>query len=135
MADIIQLRRGNAATWTSVNPVLADGEEGIEQDTRKFKIGDGTTAWNSLSYWGASGGGGSEITNGAKITALELNTNWGSLGNYGTVMLSNESTVLSGQVEHDYLYGTDSDTATIYKYEIVNISSSLSVIRIPLKTS
>jgi hypothetical protein len=30
--------------------VLAAGEEGYETDTRKSKVGDGTTAWNSLDY-------------------------------------------------------------------------------------
>lgn len=50
MADIIQLRRDTAANWVTANPVLADGEIGIETDTRKRKCGDGTTAWNSLSY-------------------------------------------------------------------------------------
>lgn len=46
----IQMRRGLAATWTSTNPVLAAGEWGLETDTKKMKIGDGTTAWNSLTY-------------------------------------------------------------------------------------
>lgn len=47
---LIQLRRDTAANWTSVNPVLAAGEPGLETDTGKTKYGDGTTAWNSLSY-------------------------------------------------------------------------------------
>lgn len=51
MADIIQLRRDTAANWTSANPILAQGEMGVETNTRKLKIGDGTTAWNSLSYY------------------------------------------------------------------------------------
>ena len=46
----IQLRRGLAAQWTSVNPVLAGGEAGFESDTLKIKIGDGTSHWNSLGY-------------------------------------------------------------------------------------
>lgn len=46
----IQLRHDTAANWNSVNPVLLVGEVGIETDTRKQKFGDGTTAWNSLSY-------------------------------------------------------------------------------------
>jgi hypothetical protein len=56
----IQLRRGTAAEWTSANPVLADGEFGIEKDTGKFKFGNGTTAWTSLAYWvgGAAWNGG-----------------------------------------------------------------------------
>jgi hypothetical protein len=51
MADIIQLRRDSAANWTSANPTLAQGEMGIETDTLKLKIGDGTTAWTSLAYY------------------------------------------------------------------------------------
>ena len=47
----IQLRRGTAATWTSVNPTLAAGEIGLETDTQKIKIGDGTTAWTGLGYY------------------------------------------------------------------------------------
>ena len=52
----IKLRRGTAAQWTATNPVLAEGEVGLETDTRKFKVGDGATSWNSLQYWGGSGG-------------------------------------------------------------------------------
>jgi len=50
MSQIIQLRRGTAALWTSTNPTLAQGEIGIETDTSKVKTGDGSTAWNSLPY-------------------------------------------------------------------------------------
>lgn len=50
MANKIQWRRDTAANWTSVNPILADGMPGYEKDTGKVKIGDGTTAWNSLAY-------------------------------------------------------------------------------------
>lgn len=46
----IQLRRDTAANWVSNNPVLASGEPGVETDTGKIKIGDGSTAWNSLAY-------------------------------------------------------------------------------------
>ncbi len=46
----IQLRRGTSAEWTSVDPVLAAGEMGLETDTGDFKFGDGSTAWSALSY-------------------------------------------------------------------------------------
>ena len=46
--DSIQVRRDTAANWTSVNPTLASGEIGFETDTRRFKIGNGTTPWNAL---------------------------------------------------------------------------------------
>ena len=48
----IQLRRDIAANWTSEDPILADGEIGIEKDTNRIKIGDGATAWSSLAYFG-----------------------------------------------------------------------------------
>jgi hypothetical protein len=50
MASIIQIRRDTAANWTSANPILAQGELGIETDTFKIKAGNGSTAWASLSY-------------------------------------------------------------------------------------
>jgi len=54
MATQIQLRRDTAANWTSTNPTMAQGEAGYETDTGKLKIGDGSTAWNSLAYQAAA---------------------------------------------------------------------------------
>lgn len=53
--QLIQVRRSPATgtgSWTTVNPVLGDGEIGFERDTRKLKIGDGVTAWTALGYIG-----------------------------------------------------------------------------------
>lgn len=52
MNSQIQLRRGTASQWTSANSILNSGEIGVETDTGKFKIGNGSTAWSSLSYSG-----------------------------------------------------------------------------------
>lgn len=46
----IQLRNDTSSNWTSANPVLLSGEIGIETNTNKYKIGNGSTAWNSLPY-------------------------------------------------------------------------------------
>jgi hypothetical protein len=46
----MQQRRKTAADWTSTNEVLLDGEIGVESDTGKWKTGNGTTAWNSITY-------------------------------------------------------------------------------------
>jgi hypothetical protein len=43
-------RIDTAVRWTQFNPVLLDGEMGIERDTGRFKFGNGTTAWISLPY-------------------------------------------------------------------------------------
>lgn len=54
MATVInttfKLKRGTAARWAEVNPVLAQGEPGFVYDLNKLKIGDGTTPWNDLPY-------------------------------------------------------------------------------------
>jgi len=50
MAIQIQFRRDTSSNWTAENPVLAQGELGLETNTSRFKIGDGTTAWSSLAY-------------------------------------------------------------------------------------
>jgi len=50
MATRIQLRRGNASDWTSADPILAEGEIGLELDTGNIKIGLGTTSWENLQY-------------------------------------------------------------------------------------
>jgi len=55
MAKIIQLRRDVASVWFSVNPILEEGEIGLETDTKKFKIGDGVNTWNNLAYGGMTG--------------------------------------------------------------------------------
>jgi hypothetical protein len=55
----IQLRRGTAAQWVDVDPVLAPGEPGVEVDANppRIKIGNGFDTWSELSYVGGSGGG------------------------------------------------------------------------------
>lgn len=54
MAGFIQFqfRRGTAEEWTLANPILADGELGVERDTQLHKIGDGFTPWRDLDYGG-----------------------------------------------------------------------------------
>ena len=57
----IKLRRDTSANFTSANPVLGVGEPAYETDTKKLKIGDGTTAYTQLEYFSA-GGGSTNIT-------------------------------------------------------------------------
>ena len=57
----IKLRRDTSANFTSKNPVLGVGEPAYETDTKKLKIGDGTTAYTQLEYFSA-GGGSTDIT-------------------------------------------------------------------------
>lgn len=70
------MRNDPAATWESQNPTLAKGEIGIEIDTRKFKVGDGTTAWSALKY---ASGGNVEVKTAAPATTdvdYQIGTMW-----------------------------------------------------------
>ena len=51
MANTIQHKRGTAAEWTAADPTLAAGQVGVETDTSKFKIGNGSDAWSALGYF------------------------------------------------------------------------------------
>lgn len=74
----IQSRRDTLTNWATNNPTLASGEIGFETDTYKIKIGDGSTSWNTLTYFTGSslatlsiaGGGTGAITAQAAIDAL-----------------------------------------------------------------
>lgn len=46
----LQIRHDEAADWTTRNPILAQGEYGLESDTFLIKIGDGVTPWRDLRY-------------------------------------------------------------------------------------
>lgn len=51
----IQLRRDTAANWVSNNPILLSGELGIETDSLKFKIGNGSR-WNATTSYAFKAG-------------------------------------------------------------------------------
>lgn len=87
MAYQIQIRNDVAATWTSVNPILAQGEFGYESDTQKIKVGDGATHWVSLPYIPYFGaitqltGDGTAIGPGSvAFTLTSVNGNVGTFG-------------------------------------------------------
>ena len=46
----LQIRNATATNWTTRNPVLAEGEFGLETDTFLLKIGDGIRTWQNLPY-------------------------------------------------------------------------------------
>jgi len=80
----IQIRRGTASQWTSANPTLASGEFGYETDTGKFKLGDGSTAWNSLAY--KASGTVTSITAGTGLSG-------GTISTSGTIAIDTATTV------------------------------------------
>jgi hypothetical protein len=83
----VQVRRGTASQWTSANPTLASGEWGFETDTLKVKIGNGSTAWNSLAYQGA--GSVTSITAGTGLSG-------GTITSTGTIAIDSTVATLTG---------------------------------------
>lgn len=55
MAYRIQFRRDTQANWESNNPILLQGEFAYSLDTGFAKIGDGSSTWSQLIYFGGTG--------------------------------------------------------------------------------
>lgn len=105
MAAVIQVKRGTASSWTSANTVLAAGEIGFETDTKKMKVGDGSTAWNSLSYTATDG----------DISGVTAGTGLSGGGTSGSVTVSLDTTsqyVVPSQTTHSGKYLTTDGTTS-----------------------
>ena len=81
----IQLRNDLAINWSTKNPILAQGEIGIESDSRKLKIGDGINTWNHLIYYQFGDALGYLQRGGYIGTAQDLKDEIDVI-NYGTVV-------------------------------------------------
>lgn len=51
MANKIQIRRDTTANWTASNPILSQGELGLDTTLQKVKIGDGISNWSTLLFY------------------------------------------------------------------------------------
>lgn len=104
----IQVRRGTASQWNEAvatlgNGVLYQGEIGYETDTGRFKIGDGTTAWASLTY--------ANIVPSGFIAGSGINISQGSNGSSLTISLSDPTIQVSDIT--DFNEGVDDRVATL----------------------
>lgn len=90
-----QFRRGTASEWSTANPVLANGEMGIETNTNQFKIGNGSTAWNSLAYGGLLGATG--LTGATGIGATGATGAQGATGITGATGAAGAGGVTTGK--------------------------------------
>ena len=121
----IQVRRGTASDWTSVNPVLAGGEIGFETNTGKLKVGDGTTSWSSLDYVASDSPAVGEIAQDAIAQALSAGNgiskeyddaaNTITLANTGVLTFNTRTgeVTLSGEDVNNALGYTAADAADV----------------------
>jgi hypothetical protein len=111
MAIRIQLRRDTAANWTSSNPVLRAGELGIETDTLKFKIGNGSSTWTQITNYANVTTTGLSNSLSDYILAATKGTPGGpaALDSNGDLLIPENSVILWNDADYDY---TTTVTAT-----------------------
>lgn len=81
-------------------------------------------------------GGGVEVTDAAKRTALKLATNWVNPNDAGDLLYYKMTLNMpNGQSEHDYYIGIDTATNTAFRYTYEKIDGTLAWIRMPLQIS
>jgi hypothetical protein len=104
MAIRIQLRRDTAANWTSSNPVLRAGELGIETDTLKFKIGNGSSTWTQITNYANVTSTGLSSSLSSYILAEDQGTPGGpaELNSTGDLLVPENSIVLWDDSEYTY---------------------------------
>ena len=111
MAIRIQLRRDTAANWTSSNPVLRAGELGIETDTLKFKIGNGSSTWTQITNYANVTTTGLSNSLSDYILAATKGTPGGpaALDSNGDLLIPENSVILWNDADYNY---TTTVTAT-----------------------
>ena len=126
MANRIQLRRGTAAEWTAANPVLGDGEPGVEKDTGKVKYGNGVAVWSALPYASAGPQGPAGVADDTSVkdlittpgtqTATALSATYASAFPATQAITYNPdgsvATVTENGVTTSYTYNSDGTVAT-----------------------
>ena len=118
----IQLRRGTATEWTNADTalnasgglVLAAGEMAVETNTRKIKIGDGTSRWSALSYVASDSPAITEIAQDAIDQALSMGSGLAKSYNdsTNTISISIDDTVVALKSYVDSQVGGLENTVT-----------------------
>ena len=112
-----------AAVLKAKNPVLLKGEVVYESDTCKYKIGDGSTAWNTLPY---GGGNFTQDTTHRFVTDTEKTT-WN--GKASTAVATQSANGLMSAADKKKLDGITDDILSLpgEGYEEVEIVDQVSM--------
>ncbi len=111
MATRMQQRRGTASQWTTADPILAAGEIGFETDSGKFKIGNGSSTWSSLSYY-ASADDLADLIDGAPELLNTLNELAAAIGDDPSFITTVASDLSTHSSDTTNVHGID-DTSEL----------------------
>ena len=133
----MQQRRDTKANWASKNPVLLAGELGIvSDDPNLYKVGDGTSEWNSLPFRGFDGTlvhttGDSETTAMSQkgVTEELAKLSAGIYGNSGSLEMN-----ITGyhQAENDLL-AISISTGEAFEFAVFNGTAAITQYRLMLR--
>ncbi len=87
----IKIRKGTESEWQSSNPVLSSGEPGYVTDSNRFKIGDGSSNWNSLSY--------AAVVPSGFLAGSGIKIDLGSNGSSATISVSGNYVAATGNLD------------------------------------
>lgn len=104
----LQIRNANANDWTTRNPVLGEGEYGLERDTFLLKIGDGVRDWAHLPYLNKLNSQYFKQTSDGSLTfsdsfAQTINNIIANAGGSATIIISDDPTADTDPISYSYL--------------------------------
>ena len=103
MAIRIQLRRDTSANWISSNPVLREGEMGIETDTLKIKLGNGTSTWTQITgYMNLVPDGNSTIGDYVMVNDIGAVDGVVGLDSNKNAIITGSSIIVEGSTDNSY---------------------------------
>jgi len=107
MATRIQLRHDTASNWQSHNPILLSGEIGIETDSNYFKIGNGISNWNSLSYFSTPQQPVEGLFSKKQVQVnqdFQIDSNWYNVNNLSFEVEANKNYRIQSFIKMSYNY-------------------------------
>jgi hypothetical protein len=112
----IQIRRGSTNDWSTAGTTLAQGELGYDTTVKRFKIGDGTTAWSTLPW-----AGGSDIVSQTGIGfTFDSSANAYTVYSYITGVTGGQDGITFETLPLSGLLGNTSASGTYYRIGLSN---------------
>ena len=112
---VFRLKRGTAARWAEVNPILDAGEPGFVYDENRLKVGDGVTHWNDLPYLAEGQGGGFD-----EVENFDYVSDFPVIGQEGIIYKAEKEQSLYQFNADTYEYEKLSDGRGIDNIQIIN---------------